>query len=91
MAQSYALLFDATGNTHETFTVPEGKKLYLVRSPSVSDGTATIQDLLSLTNYVIPNGETVLLTDVPGGRQVSLAFLARSNAAISLVMAEVKN
>jgi hypothetical protein len=86
---TYALLFDATGATYENFHVPDDKRVYLVRSPAVSQGTATIHDFLSLNNYTIPDGVTVIETDIPPGADVSLAFMARSNPKITLVHAEV--
>lgn len=86
---TYLLLFDGTGRTHEDFTVPENKKVYLVRSPAVSEGTATVQDLLTLNTYVIPDGVTVCETTIAAGEQVSLAFIARSNQNILSVDAEV--
>ena len=86
---TYLLNFDATGRTLETFTVPERKKVYLVRASQASQGTATIQDLVSLETYVIPNGQTILETNIRAGDNVSLAFLARTNPNICFVNVEV--
>jgi hypothetical protein len=87
---TYVLHFDATGRTHEDFTVPHGKKVLLVRAPQVEKGTATVTDHLSLKNYVIPNGQTVYTTNIVPGTQVSLAFMARSNNDIKFVNVEMK-
>jgi hypothetical protein len=88
---TYTLVFDPSGKTHSDFTVPQGKVVYLVRSAAVSAGTATVQDLISLTNYVIPDGQTTYLTDIAAGQSVSLAFMERSNQSIHSVNAEVTN
>lgn len=86
---TYVLPFNAEGRIHETFQVPAGKRVYLVRAPAVSAGTATVCDLLSLANYVIPDGVTVHPTNIPEGANVSLAFMARSAPDITFVNAEV--
>lgn len=86
---TYFLHFDATGRTYETFTVPQGKKVYLVCAVQADEGKAAIQDLKSLKTYVIPNGQTILETNIQAGDTVSLAFLARTNSNISLVNVEV--
>lgn len=86
---TYILMYDPTGANAETFTVPEGKKLYLVRAPQVSNGTATVRDYLSGTDYVVPNGTTVYELPIEGGTQVKMAFVARNNNAIQFVNAEV--
>jgi hypothetical protein len=86
---TYILVFDPTGRHPETFDVPLDKKVYLVRAPQVSQGTATVQDLLTLENYVIPDGVTVYETDIEPGTRVSLAFMARTNNDIHSVNAEV--
>lgn len=86
---TYVLPFDASGRTHEDFTVPLGKTLYLVRAPQVDTGEVTVQDLLSLTNYRLTNGVTICDTGVAGGTRVSLVFIARSNPRVLSVNAEV--
>jgi hypothetical protein len=86
---TYVLLFDPTGANPTNFTIPAGKALYLARAPQVEDGTATVQDLLSLTNYVLEDQITVCQTGVAAGTQVALAFMARSNQNILSVNAEV--
>lgn len=89
MAATYPLFFSPDGKDHADFTVPPGKVVYLVRAQAVSAGTATVQDLLGLENYTIPDGVTVYRTSIQAGDQVSLTFLARSNPSISFVNAEV--
>lgn len=86
---TYPLLFSPDGRDPETFTVPNGKVVYLVRAPAVAAGTATVQDLLSLENYVLQDGETVYRTSIQAGEKVSLVFIERSNNAIAMVNAEV--
>ncbi|MBF0624921.1 MAG: hypothetical protein HQL82_08945 [Magnetococcales bacterium] len=86
---TYLLLFDATGRTSETFTVPAGKAVYLVRAPQVSAGTATVTDLLTFKNYTLPDGVTVGLTSIPSGATVTLAFMARTNPNVSFINVEV--
>lgn len=91
MGTTYILHFDSTGKTYEGFTVPKGKVVYLVRAPQVSTGTATVQNLLTLNDYVIPDGQTVLEIDIPVDQPVALAFLARSNQEITFVNVEIKS
>jgi hypothetical protein len=86
---SYIMVFDSTGQTHEDFTVPREKVVYLTRAPQVSQGTATVRDLNTQNTYVIPDGQTIYLTNIPVGASVSLAFTARSNSLINSVIAEV--
>jgi hypothetical protein len=85
---SYVLVFDPSGKKNERFSVPAGQVVYLSRAPQVAEGTATVQDLLTLQNYVIPDGVTVCLTTIPPG-DVALAFIARSNNSILSVQADV--
>ncbi len=86
---THVLLFDPTGRNPVRFQVPEDKRVYLVRAPQVSEGTATVQDVLALENYVIPNEVTVCETTIAAGSDVALAFVARSNQDIQSVNAEV--
>ncbi|MBF8273575.1 MAG: hypothetical protein HW380_2680 [Magnetococcales bacterium] len=86
---TYPLMFDSSGRTYTTFTVPSGKVVYLVRAPQVSNGTAMVSDLASLRNYQLDDGCTVCLTPFSQGQTVSLAFMARSNPNIYSVNAEV--
>jgi hypothetical protein len=86
---TYILLFSADGQQHEDFTVPPDKVVYLVRAQAVSAGTATVRDLNTQHDYVIPDGVTVYRTSIKAGQEVSLAFVARTNDAIVFVNAEV--
>jgi hypothetical protein len=86
---SHLLNFDATGGTHEDFTVPTGKCIYLTRAAQVDTGTATVRNLLTNHDYVIQDGVTVLQLPIASGTAVSLAFIARTNDKITFVMAEV--
>jgi hypothetical protein len=86
---SYVLPFDSSGRTHEDFTVPAKKAVYLTRAEAVKKGTATVTDLLSLNTYTLPDGETMIRTNIAPGTQVSLAFMAKSNPEINSIMVEV--
>jgi hypothetical protein len=88
---TYILMFDSTGHTYQNFQVPAGKRCYLVRAPQAAQGTATVTDLLSLENHVLPGGVTIVDTGIAPGTNVSLAFMSRSNPAIQFINAEVIN
>jgi hypothetical protein len=86
---TYLLMFDPTGRDHEDFQVPAGKLCYLVRAPQAANGTATVTDLLSLTNYTLPGGVTIINTGIAPGKDVALAFMSRSDPSIQFINAEV--
>lgn len=84
---TYLLDFDPAGRNPQTFTVPEGRRIYLVRTPEA--GTATVIDILSLSTYTLRDGVTIMELPIPSGTRVSLAFMERSNPKILFVNAEV--
>lgn len=87
---TYVLLFDASGRSSQTFPIPKGKRVYLVRPPQESKGTATISDLINLVNFTIPDGRTICETNIKDeGENVTLAFMSRTNQNILFVNVEV--
>ena len=64
--------------------------LYFRRAQQVTDGTATVHDSSSRTDYTIPDGEEVcrVATEGLAGRRLRLAFVKRSNDNIHFVQVE---